>query len=372
MKVYYNYLPDEFRDVSNIFTDWKLLIESSEFTLGSFVEDFEKRFEKFVGVKNCISTNNGTDALILSLKSLGIGKGDEVITVANTFYATVGAIVAVGATPVLVDCDDRFQIDVNCILEAITHKTKAVIPVHWGGASPDMDQINQLCNSNNLFMIEDACMGIGAIVQGKHPGTIGHVNAFSMHPLKSLNAMGDGGMVVTNDNDLASWMRKYRNHGMIERDKIEFWGVNMRLQPLQAIVACHGLKRLSDTIKKRNENAFILDKGLRQLQKIVHVPKRLEDSTETFALYMALFERRDDLKNYLLSNDIEVKIHYPIPLHKQQAAKKDCFFNRAKLKNVEYQADRLLTIPVHQFLNEKHMGWVLEKIFEFYGKKYEH
>ena len=138
MKVYYNYLSDEFKNVDHIIKDWKLLIKSSDFTLGKYVEKFEKKFENYVGVDNCISTNNGTDALILSLKALGICAGDEVITVANTFYATVGAIVAVGATPVLVDADERFQISIDSIEEAITKHTKAVIPVHWGGASPNI------------------------------------------------------------------------------------------------------------------------------------------------------------------------------------------------------------------------------------------
>lgn len=372
MKVYYNYLPDEFRNVDNIINDWKLLIKSSDFTLGKYVEKFERKFETYVGVGNCISTNNGTDALILSLKALGICAGDEVITVANTFYATVGAIVAVGAIPVLVDADDRFQINIDSIEEAITKKTKAVIPVHWGGASPNMKKIKKLCDNYEIFIIEDACMGIGALENGQHPGTTGNVNAFSMHPLKSLNAMGDGGMVVTDDKDLASWLRKYRNHGMIDRDHIEFWGVNMRMQPLQAIVGCHGLDKLSKVINKRNANARILDKGFAMLNEFVSVPKRIENNTETFALYMALFDKRDELKQYLIDNDVEVKIHYPIPLHLQKASIENCRFDKNKLKNVEYQSKRLLTIPVHQFLNEKHMHWVLEKTFKFYGKKYEY
>lgn len=370
MKINYNYLPQEFADIDDIMSDWKTLIKSTEFTLGSFVDKFEDKFKNYIGAEHCISTNNGTDALILSLKSLGIGIGDEVITVANTFYATVGAIVAVGATPVLVDCDSRFQIDVNKIDEVISVRTKAVMPVHWGGASPDMIAIKKLCDKNNLFIVEDACMGIGAKVQGKNPGTIGNVNAYSMHPLKSLNVMGDGGMVVTDDNRLASWMKKYRNHGMVDRDHIDFWGINMRLQPLQAIVASRGLDKLSNTIKKRNDNAIILDNGLMELKEFVEVPERITNNTETFALYMALFKDRDGLKDYLISNEIEVKIHYPVPLNKQKAAKENCIFDERQLKNVNYQASTLLTIPVHQFLLEEHMHFMLEKIYNFYGKKY--
>ena len=365
MKVFYNYLPNEFSDVENIINDWRKLIKSSDFTLGKYVSDFEAKFQKFLNVKHCISTNNGTDALILSLKSLGIGSGDQVITVTNTFYATVGAIVAVGATPVLIDCDNRFQINVNDIEKAITSKTKAIMPVHWGGASPDMKSIMDISIKYNIFVIEDACMGIGASINGKSPGTFGKVNAFSMHPLKSLNVMGDGGMVVTDDDDLAIWMKKYRNHGMIDRDHIEFWGVNLRLQPLQAIVASHRLDQLNNTIDKRNKNAKYLDENLLNISKNIVIPKRISGNVETFALYMALFKDRDKLKNFLISNNIEVKIHYPIPLHKQKAAEKNCLYS-SNLNIAEDQANKLLTIPVHQFLGIEHMKYVIEKIKEFY------
>ena len=306
MKVYYNYLPRQFSNTKTIFAEWKKLISSTEFTLGKFVDRFEKKFAKYINVKHCISTNTGTDALIIALKSLGIKKNDEVITVCNSFYATTGAICAVGAKPIFVDSDDRYQIDANKIEAKITSKTKAILPVHWAGASPDMKKIMLLSKKYNIDVVEDACMGIGALINNKSPGTFGKVNAFSMHPLKSLNVMGDGGMITTNNNQIASWIKKYRNHGMIDRDNVEFWGVNSRLQPLQAIVAMHGLKTLKSIIYKRNKNAQILDKNLSHL-KTIHIPKRLKNYTETFALYMGLFEQRDDLLKYLIKNNIEAK-----------------------------------------------------------------
>jgi dTDP-3-amino-2,3,6-trideoxy-4-keto-D-glucose/dTDP-3-amino-3,4,6-trideoxy-alpha-D-glucose/dTDP-2,6-dideoxy-D-kanosamine transaminase len=370
MKVPYNYLPQEFEDVSEIINGWEKLIKSSEYTLGPYIENWEKKFAKFVNAKYCISTNNGTDALILALKALNLNSTDEVITVANTFYATVGAIVAVGAKPVLIDADDKFQMNVDCIEEAITPNTKVIMPVHWGGSSPEMNEICKIAKKNKLTIVEDACMGIGGSINQKHPGTFGEIGAFSMHPLKSLNAIGDGGMLVTDNERLFNWMSKYRNHGMVDRDHIDFWGVNMRLQPLQSIVADIGLTKLNTTIAKRNKNASILDKGLSRLTDLVKVPKRTPGNIETFALYMATFYKRDELKKYLIINDIEVKIHYPIPLHKQKAALSTCSFNPEKLKNVEIQSQTLLTIPVHQFLNDNHMHFILKKIFEFYGKKY--
>jgi dTDP-3-amino-2,3,6-trideoxy-4-keto-D-glucose/dTDP-3-amino-3,4,6-trideoxy-alpha-D-glucose/dTDP-2,6-dideoxy-D-kanosamine transaminase len=211
-------------------------------------------------------------------------------------------------------------------------------------------------------------MGIGGLVKKKHPGTFGDLGAFSMHPLKSLNAIGDGGMVVTDDEKLYEWMLKYRNHGMIDRNHIEFWGENFRLQPLQAVVAEVGLKKLKKTIENRNKNALRLDKHLKFLVPFVKTPSRIKDNLETFSLYMGLFKDRDNLMKFLINNNIEVKIHYPIPLHKQKAAKNNCRFDKEKLKNAEYQAKHLLTLPVHQFLSKSQIDFMIDKIYEFYGK----
>ena len=367
MIINYNYLPQEFKYPSKIIREWKKLIKSSDFTLGSYIDKFEKTFSNYVGVKYCIATNNGTDALILSLKSLGIGEGDEVITVCNSFYATAGAIVAVGAKPVFCDCDSRYQIDVYKIEEKITKKTKVILPVHWGGGSPDMSVIMKLANKYNLKVVEDACMGIGANIKKKSPGTFGHVNAFSMHPLKSLNVMGDGGAVVTNNLKIYNWMKKYRNHGMIDRDNIEFWGVNIRMQPLQAIVAIENLKKLNTVIKKRHRNAMFYDKFLSSefLKTFITLPERPRNYCETYALYMILCKKRNQLKLYLESNGIEVKIHYPKPLHLQKASF-NLGYKKGMFKTAEYQAANLLTLPVHQFLEKKHLSYVVKKIHDFY------
>ncbi len=367
MKVNYNYLPNEFKHTNKIFSEWKKLIRSTEFTLGHKIEEFEKKFARYVGAKYCVSTNNGTDALFLSLKSLGVKKGDEIITVSNTFYATVGAIVACGAKPILVDCDDRYQISLKEIKKRINKKTKAIIPVHWGGASPDMFSISKLAKKHKIYIVEDACMGIGASIKGKSPGTFGIINAFSMHPLKSLNVMGDGGMVVTNNKKIFDWAKKFRNHGMIDRDHIDFWGVNMRLQPLQAIVALEGLKKINNVIKKRNENAKQMDYLLSNLSPEVIIPKRPKGYRETFALYMCLVKNRDRLLNYLNKNKIEAKIHYPIPLNKQKASKK-LKLNQKNFINTNEQAKKLITLPIHQYLNKKHIKYIAKKIKNFYKK----
>ncbi len=365
MLVPYNYLPYQFKNNKNIFREWNKLIKTTDFTLGSKMIEFEKKFSKYIGVKYCVSTNNGTDALILSLKSLGIKKGDEVITVCNTFYATVGAIVACDAKPIMVDCDSRFQIDYKKIVRKITKKTKVIIPVHWAGASPEMSKIMKIANKYKLKIVEDACMGIGAKINNKSPGTFGVVNAFSMHPLKSLNVMGDGGMVVTNNKRIYNWMIKYRNHGMINRDNIDFWGINMRLQPLQAIVALEGLKKLDKVIKKRNQNAIFMDKELSKLKPHIIIPERLKGYKETFALYMCIVKQRDGLLKFLNQNKIEAKVHYPIPLNKQKASKY-LNLNQKDFVTANNQAKNIITLPIHQYLSKKQLKYIVLKVTEFY------
>ena len=367
MKVPFNYLTFQFKNTKSYFASWKKLIKSTNFTLGPYVKKFENDLAKFVKTKYCISTNNGTDALIISLKSLGIKKNDEVITVANTFYATAGAIVACGAKPVFVDCDKRYQINVNKIQKAITKKTKVILPVHWGGASPDMKKILMIAKKNKLKVLEDACMGIGGKIHNKSPGNFGNIAAMSMHPLKSLNVMGDGGMIVTNDKKLASWISQYRNHGMKNRDEIDFWGINARIQPLQAVVACIELKKIKKILKKRNQNANFLDRELRNI-KGVTIPYREKDNFETHALYMGLFKKRDKLKKFLIKKGIEVKIHYPIPLHLQKAAR-DLRYKKGDFPVAEYQAKHLLTLPVHQYLNKKQLKNIVQNIKQFYKTK---
>lgn len=367
MKVPYNYLPMQFSNPEPFIEDWRELIKTADFTLGAYVNKFENQFAEYVGAKYCIATNNGTDALILSLKSLDIGLGDEVITVCNSFYATTGAIVAVGATPVFVDCDNRYQIDTSAIELAITSKTKAILPVHWAGASPNMPLIMEIAKKYSLKVIEDACMGIGGKYAGKSPGTFGDCGAYSMHPLKSLNVMGDGGMVTTDNSDLYTWMLKYRNHGMVDRDHIDIWGVNMRIQPLQAIVAMRCLPELNSVISIRDENAKKLDQLLSdpELRSFVTIPVRDPKNKETHALYMGIFKERDRLKKYLESCGIEVKIHYPLPLHLQKAAV-NLEYVEGSFPVAEQQAGGLLTIPIHQFISEDMLLFIAQKIKVFY------
>jgi dTDP-4-amino-4,6-dideoxygalactose transaminase len=361
----YNYIPEQFSNHEKFFDLWKPVLQSGEFTLGPFVENFENKFASYIGSKFCIAVNNGTDALILSLKAAGIGPGDEIITPSNSFYATTGAIVAVGAIPVFSDVDSRYQIEISEMKTLITKKTKAILPVHWAGASPDMLQIIEFARQQDLLVIEDACMAIGGKLHGKSPGTFGDLGAYSMHPLKTLNVAGDGGMVVTNNEALYLWMKKFRNHGMANRNEIEFWGVNMRIQPLQAVIANYFLDYVDGFVSIRNTNASYLDNLLNDLERYLQIPNRLNHNLETFSLYMILASERDNLIKYLIHHGVEAKIHYPTPLHLQPAAQK-LGLNKRALPVAEKQARELLTIPIHQYLKFSQLDYVSQLIHTFY------
>lgn len=365
MKVKYSYLAEQFADFESYVPALRELVKSGEFTLGPYVERFEKKFGDYIGVKHVISTNTGTDALILALKAAGVKTGDEVITAPNTFVATVGAIVAVGARPVFVDCDERYQIAAEKIEKAVTRRTRVILPVHWGGASPDMKRIMSLADKKRISVVEDACPAVGAKIDGRFAGSFGLVNAFSMHPLKPLNVWGDGGMIATDNDKVAAFLRLYRNHGLSDRDHIDFWGVNSRLQPIQALVAMRVLARIEQSIKIRNRNARLLDEGLSDLGKFIRTPERPKGHREVYQLYIASASRREELAEYLTKRGVEVKVHYPIPLHLQKAAK-SLGYRRGDFPVCEKQAAEILTIPSHQYVSPEQIRATIELIHDFY------
>jgi len=366
MKVPFNYLQYEFKDHNKIINKWKELILSTDYTLGRYVNLVEKKFSNYFKCKYVIAVNSGTDALILSLKSLGIKPGDEVITAANTFYATAGAIVACGAKPVLVDVNENYQINENLIEKRISKKTKVIIPVYWGGGIPEIQSILRIAKKHKLRVIEDSCMGIGGEVNGKHPGTFGDIGCFSFHPIKTINAIGDAGMICTNNSKIYNWIKKYRNHGMVNRDRIDLWGVNMRMQPLQCIVILEGLKKIEIIINKRNENAKYLDSNFELLKKYIKIPKRPSNHRETYALYMLRVKNRNRLVKFLNTKKIEAKIHYPIPLclQKPYLQLKD----NSNFDSAINQSKELITLPVHQYLTKKQLKYMVTQINNFYLK----
>jgi len=368
MKVPYNYLDRQFgpAETESILDDLRALVRTGEFTIGPPVLEFERRLSAMIGVKHAIGTNTGTDALILALKALGIGPGDEVITQVNTFYATAGAIVAVGARPVFVDVDDQYAIDARLVEAAVTLRTKAVLPVHWAGLPPDMPAIMDLAHRRGLYVVEDACPATGAAYAGKAAGSFGDLAAFSMHPLKPLHVWGDGGALVTDDDRHARWLRLYRNHGMVNRDEIEMWGVNQRLQTLQAVVANRVLDRVGAWVDRRIEIAGRLDRGLADVRQ-VRVPPRPPERRNAFQLYIVRCERRDELLKYLATEDVEAKVHYPIPLHLQPAAR-ELGYERGDFPVAEAQAQDIVTLPGHQYLTDTEVDYMIDRVRRFYRR----
>lgn len=366
MRVKYSYLEEQFSDVEATFADLRKLVATGEFTLGPFVEAFEKKFAAYIGIKHAIGTNTGTGALILSLKAVGVQPGSEVITVANTFIATVGAIVAVGARPVFVDCDERYQIDVSRIEAAITPRTSAILPVHWAGCPPEMEQVLAIAERHGIPVVEDACPAVGAKINGRSAGTFGKVNAFSMHPLKPLNVWGDGGIITTDDDKAAAFLRLYRNHGLVDRDHVEIWGVNDRLQPFQAVVGSRVLDTVEALVEARIRNARRLDAGLKGLERFIRPPPRPAGYREVYQLYLATATHRDELVKFLIDREIEAKVHYPIPIHLQNAAK-HLGYKRGDFPVCERQAGEILTLPAHQHITDEQIDFTLSIIRDFYG-----
>ena len=365
MQVKYSYLDQQFAEVEAYFDDLRKLVSSGEFTLGPFVEAFENKFAAYIGIKHAIGTNTGTGALILSLKAVGVGQGSEVITVANTFIATVGAIIASGARPVFVDCDERYQIDVNKIEAAISPRTAAILPVHWAGCPPEMDKILEIADRHGIPVVEDACPAVGAKINGRFAGTFGKVNAFSMHPLKPLNVWGDGGIIVTDDDKAAEFLRLYRNHGLLDRDHVEIWGVNDRLQPFQAVVGSRVLDTVEGLVEARIRNARFLDEGLKGLEPHIRPPHRPSGYREVYQLYLVTASRRDELVKFLVGRGVEAKVHYPIPIHLQNAAR-NLGYKRGDFPVCERQAQEVVTLPAHQHITEEQIEYTISIIREFY------
>lgn len=363
----HNYLSKQFADHDIILEKIKTVVQQGDFTLGQAVDDLEKVFAQLNGGKFGIGVGSGTDALFLSLKALNIGAGDEVITTAFTFFATIGAIVTAGATPVFVDVGDDFNIDVNKVEAAITTKTKAIMPVHWSGNPCDIESINAIAKRHNIAVIADACHGIMSTYQGQGIAALPTVSCFSLHPLKNLNVWGDGGLVVTNDKAIADRLYSIRNHGLKNRDICEEFSYNSRLDTVQAVVAQHLVDHsIVNITQSRINNALYLDEQLSNIAEI-ELPKRDKEKQHVFHLYMGLFERRDLLQFFLQQNGIDAKVHYPVPMHLQPAAKQ---YGHVKgdFPMAETVADNCLSLPVHEFITREQLDFMIEKIKAFYSE----
>lgn len=367
MRVKYSYLEEQFAEPGPILEGIERLVRSTDFTLGEPVEQFEEKFAAAIGTRYAIGVNSGTDALFLSLKAAGVKPGDEVITSPNTFIATVGAIVAAGAKPAFVDIiEDDFTIDPDLIEAAITPRTSAIMPVHYAGHPAEMSRVLEIAERRGLAVIEDACQAIGAEIDGRRVGTFGLSAGFSLHPLKNLNVWGDGGVVVTDSEAVRDKLILLRNHGLADRDTITCFGYNSRLDSLQAVVGLHLIGDLEAITEARIKWANRYDEGLADLGEHITIPPRKSGRRYVYHLYMLIVTDRDALLKHLIGAGVEAKIHYPIPLHLQEAAS-DLGYKRGDFPITEAQAGSIVSLPVHQHLTGEQVEYVIETIRAFYS-----
>ena len=360
MKVPYTDLATQIRPLKRNFSKaLESVIESGNYVLGKELENFEYKFSAYLNSTYGIGVANGTSALYLSLKSLGIGAGDEVITTPHSYFATASSIILSGADPVFVDISDDLNIDSDLIENAITAKTKAIMPVHIAGRPANMDKITLIAKENKLKIIEDTAQSVGAKYKNRFVGTLGDVGCFSLHPLKNLFAIGDGGMIVTNNKDMKNNLIILRNHGHKTRDIIERWSFNERLDELQASFLNISIDYLDEWTKKRRKKAELYNDCL---SEIVRVPKEGNDEYCVYQTYVIKADKRDDLKKYLYENGITALIHYPIPIHLQPPLRS----KNIKLKNAEKISNEILSLPLFPTMNNNQQEYIIEKIKKFY------
>jgi len=341
------------------------VIQDSAFIGGKYAKTFEENFAKYIGVKNCIGVGNGTDALYIALNALGISGGDEVITVANTFIATSEAITLTGAKVKFVDCNKAtYNIDVEKLEQAITGKTRAIIPVHLYGQPAEMDKIMDVARKHNLYVIEDAAQAHGAVYQGQRIGTIGDIACFSFFPGKNLGAYGDAGAIVTNNDELARKARMFANHGRIEKHNHEFEGTNSRLDGLQAAILDVKLKYLDKWIGRRRTIAKIYDAALKD---IVAIPSVLPEVKHVYHLYVIRIKNRDRVKELLAEKGIATGIHYPMPLPFLEA------YNYLGHKPADFPVaysikDEILSLPIHGDMTDEQVEYVVASLKDIVNK----
>lgn len=341
------------------------VLSSSAFIGGTYVKAFEVAFAAFCGVRNCIGVGNGTDALFLALKAMDIGRGDEVITAANSFIATSEAITMAGARVVFVDIrPDTYNIDPDRIEEKITARTKAIIPVHLYGQPADMDPILDLARKHGLKVIEDAAQAHGAVYKGRKVGSLADAACFSFYPGKNLGAYGDAGAVVTSDDELERKIRMLANHGRIDKYNHEIEGVNSRLDGLQAAILEVKLRHLYDWIGKRRENASSYNRYLKHAKVIT--PVEIDDVKAVYHLYVIRIKdgMRSRLQEHLKLNGISTGIHYPIPLPNLKAY---TYLNQEGIKYpaAMNQSQEILSLPMYPELLESQIEYISRKILEF-------
>ncbi|UCD16731.1 MAG: DegT/DnrJ/EryC1/StrS family aminotransferase [Candidatus Zixiibacteriota bacterium] len=350
------------RAIAEVFTN-------SAYILGPSVKRFEEAFAEYCACREAVAVNSGTSALLLALKALGIGPGDEVITAANTFIATVAAIIEAGATPVLIDADPVTRlIDINRIEAAVTEKTRVIMPVHLYGLMADMDQINAIAERHDLLVLEDSAQAHGARLKDRPAGSYGIAGAFSFYPAKNLGAFGEAGAIVTSDHALARKIRRLRDHGSERKYFHDLFGYNARMDGIQGAVLGVKLRHLDAWNRRRNRIAAKYREELSGLP--VTLPPELKHFYQVYHLFVIESDMRNELQQFLSRNGIPTLIHYPIPVH-QQKAYTEAGMARNSFPVTEKLAQTILSLPMYPELRSDQIKYISGKIREFFGEEYQ-
>ena len=339
----------------------KRMVEKNSFILGKEVNEFELAFANYCETKFSRGVATGCDALLWAMEGLGIGKGDEVITVANTFIGTVLPIIRTGATPVLVDCDKNTQqIDPEAVLAAITPKTAAIVAVHLYGRLAPMDELQEIAEKNGLVLLEDAAQAHGAKYKGRKAGSIGKAAGFSFYPAKNLGAWGDGGAMTTSDSELAAKVDKIRNYGQVKKYYHAEFGWNSRLDSIQAIVLTEKLKLLDEWNQKRRIIADWYYDFLKDID--ISTYHESQNNEPVHHLFVVTIKNRDQMIDALSNVGIPVGIHYPIPIHKHVCFSEHSFTRGKCFPVAEKQAHELLSLPMHPSLTRSEVEFICSKL----------
>ena len=348
-----------------ILTAVEEVLDHGQFVNGEEITAFEKAFAQLCEVQFAVGVNSGTDGLILALHTLGVGLGDEVITSPNSFISSSSCISWVGARPVFVDVKEDYNIDPTQIEDKITPRTKAILPIHLTGRPAEMQMILEIAERHNLYVIEDCSQAVSAEYYSKCVGSFGTIGVFSLHPLKTLNACGDSGIITTDDVDIYEELLLLRNHGLRSRDDCVTWGFNSRLDSVQAAILLIKMDYLDLWTNKRISNAKYYQKELSEVDAI-KLPKDKPYEKAVYHTFIIEMDNRDALRSYLLEHGIETSVHYPVPIHLQAAAK-DLGYKRGDFPVTEKQSERILSLPVHQNLQDDDLDHVVKTIKAFYN-----
>jgi dTDP-4-amino-4,6-dideoxygalactose transaminase len=343
------------------------VLNETAFVGGPFLEKFERQFAEFCGARHCIGVGNGTDAIFIALNALGIEAGDEVITAANSFIATSEAVTMAGGRVVFADIDpETFNLDVKDLERKITPKTKAIIAVHLYGQPADMDPILHIARKHDLAVVEDAAQAHGALYKGRKVGTLGDMATFSFYPGKNLGAYGDGGAIVTDNDEAAKRARMFANHGRAEKYNHTFEGVNSRLDGLQAAILSAKLNHLQEWIDKRRANAYLYNSYLEDTDLIT--PVEIDDVRAVYHLYVVRVDkkRRSDFQGHLKSRGIGTGIHYPITLPNLKAYE-HLGHARSDFPQATAASEEILSLPMFPELTEEQITHVRDSIRDFFN-----